>query len=117
MPKTVERREYERLYHQKYSRLPKNKAYTANYQLVRYYGISVADYRAMFEKQDGKCAICKRHQSELSKKLSVDHDHKTGKVRGLLCSHCNGIVLQIVENYSGLIPTAQEYLKSSVNLL
>ncbi len=43
----------------------------------------------MFEEQDGCCAICKRHQSEFTKSLFIDHCHKTNKVRGLLCHNCN----------------------------
>lgn len=43
----------------------------------------------MYRLQEGKCAICKRHESEFKRRLSVDHNHKTGKVRGLLCFQCN----------------------------
>ena len=46
-------------------------------------------YNEMFDKQQGKCLICNRHQSELKKGLCVDHDHITGKNRGLLCTKCN----------------------------
>ena len=47
------------------------------------------DYNLIFEEQNGCCAICGRHQSQLSQSLCVDHDHKTGEIRGLLCSDCN----------------------------
>jgi len=53
------------------------------------YGLTATDYNRMFEQQNGCCAICGRHQSGLSKRLCVDHDHKTDEVRGLLCSNCN----------------------------
>jgi len=53
------------------------------------YGISLGDYNELFSQQGGKCAICRKHQSEFSYPLYVDHDHKTGKVRGLLCCGCN----------------------------
>jgi hypothetical protein len=46
-------------------------------------------YNDMFDKQEGKCPICGRHQTELKKGLCVDHDHLTGKKRGLLCTKCN----------------------------
>lgn len=50
------------------------------------YGISHDDYLALGDRQHWKCAICK----ELPvKKLEVDHCHRTGKVRGLLCGYCN----------------------------
>jgi hypothetical protein len=47
------------------------------------------NYDDIFKKQKGKCAICGRHQSKLKTALAVDHDHKTGFVRGLLCLSCN----------------------------
>jgi len=52
------------------------------------YGISMADYEAMFERQGGACAICKR----TGVTLCVDHCHLTGEVRGLLCSQCNSAI-------------------------
>jgi hypothetical protein len=49
------------------------------------------DYVRLFQIQDGRCALktCNKHQSEFKKSLVVDHDHKTGIVRGLLCVVCN----------------------------
>ena len=46
----------------------------------------------MFKEQYGCCAICGKHQSELKKALAVDHDHRTGKVRGLVCNMCNYLI-------------------------
>lgn len=54
------------------------------------YGITYDTYEEILKEQDHKCAICKCEVSNKRvKKFSVDHDHKTGKVRGLLCSKCN----------------------------
>lgn len=61
------------------------------------YGISLQDYDAMIAIQNGKCAICGEAESIRSKlkkddtpvRLSIDHDHETGEVRGLLCRRCN----------------------------
>lgn len=55
--------------------------------LKQLYGVTLEQYDKMFEQQDGKCAIC--NQSELGYRLCIDHDHKTGRVRGLLCHGCN----------------------------
>lgn len=55
------------------------------------YGISWNDFQELLVKQDNKCAICKSedNKNKRAQRLFVDHDHKTGKVRGLLCSKCN----------------------------
>jgi hypothetical protein len=50
-------------------------------------GISDTDYAALLEAQEGGCAIC--GNSPKTRRLSVDHDHATGRVRGLLCHRCN----------------------------
>jgi hypothetical protein len=55
---------------------------------IRRYGITVDDYDRMLVAQNGVCAIC-RQPCLTGKRLAVDHDHATGKVRGLLCSNCN----------------------------
>lgn len=57
--------------------------------LKRKYGITLDEYNDMLKTQNGKCAICHEEKNET---LCVDHDHKTGKVRGLLCTHCNHVV-------------------------
>jgi hypothetical protein len=59
----------------------------SQYRLL--YGITLEDYNALYYNQDGKCKICKKHQVEFKKRLAVDHNHKTGEVRGLLCQKCN----------------------------
>jgi prolyl oligopeptidase PreP (S9A serine peptidase family) len=61
------------------------------------YGITLDQYNEMFKAQEGKCAICQRHQNELTRTLCVDHNHKTNKVRALLCLTCNTDV-SVVEN-------------------
>lgn len=60
-----------------------------NAYLKREYGIGLLEYNYLFEKQSGRCAICGIHQSEISRALSVDHNHNTNKVRALLCTWCN----------------------------
>lgn len=53
------------------------------------YGLTPEQYDKLFEQQNGCCAICGRHQSESKLALGIDHCHKTGKVRRLLCPPCN----------------------------
>ena len=64
-----------------------------DYDLKKQYGITLEDYEELFKQQKGCCKICDRHISELNQKhkknLCVDHCHKTGKIRGLLCDKCN----------------------------
>lgn len=58
-------------------------------KLRKEYNISLDQYNEMFEKQEGRCMICGKHQDDLKQKLAVDHCHKTKKIRGLLCNACN----------------------------
>ena len=61
-----------------------------NNDLLNKYGISLEEYTTILESQNGGCAICGRSQNIDSEfGLHVDHDHDTGKVRGILCSSCN----------------------------
>lgn len=57
------------------------------------YGISIEQYWMIYEAQGGVCFICRRAKGNGKKKLSVDHNHQTGEVRGLLCTPCNRGVL------------------------
>jgi hypothetical protein len=74
-------------YRKKYREENKDKA--KEYKLLKTYNITLNDYNEMFKKQEGKCGICKKHQNKLNRRLYVDHDHSTGKVRELLCTSCN----------------------------
>jgi hypothetical protein len=66
----------------------RNKTYEENrISRIRVYGIDVPDYERMLEEQNGGCYICGKKPDKRA--LDIDHDHKTGKVRGLLCSNHN----------------------------
>ena len=55
---------------------------------LRIYGLTPEQYDALLQQQDGVCAIC-RETCRTGQRLSVDHDHATGRIRGLLCRNCN----------------------------
>lgn len=66
------------------------------------YGITLEQYDEMFAVQDGVCAICGGVNPN-NGRLCVDHDHTTGKVRGLLCQSCNSVIGYIKENIGVLL--------------
>lgn len=71
----------------------------------RNYGITLQAYNELVLSQGGRCKICANYPMG-KKRLSVDHDHKTGRVRGLLCDKCNmaiGLVDECPERLRGLI--------------
>ena len=70
------------------------------------YNISQKDFDVLLEEQDYKCAICTK---ELSEKFTVDHSHKTGKVRGLLCYKCNNGIGLLCDS-TDILNKAIEYL-------
>jgi hypothetical protein len=80
-----------------YRKTPKGKAArrkgARKFILRSYYGLTEEDYEAMHSAQSGLCAICKKPETStrlgVLRRLSVDHDHITNKVRGLLCLPCN----------------------------
>lgn len=55
------------------------------------YGLEDGEYEDLYLWQGGRCAICQRATGK-TRRLTVDHDHKTGKVRGLLCRPCNTLL-------------------------
>lgn len=62
------------------------------HQIKNKYNLSEIDYNLLLIKQINKCAICDSSFTSLKKNPFVDHCHKTGKVRGLLCTQCNTLL-------------------------
>ena len=75
--------------------------------------ITEEEYNKLFNVQEGKCRICGRHQSVLNKRLGVDHDHVTGKIRGLLCNNCNLILGHANDNVH-ILTEAIKYLQDTI---
>jgi hypothetical protein len=82
-----------------------------NAHLLRKYGISLDDYLKMREAQDGKCAICEELPKPTGNKLElvVDHCHRSGKVRALLCDRCNR-ALGVVNDDADLLLKLRVYV-------
>lgn len=76
-----------------------------SYKLFLSYGITLEQYEKMYNRQKGKCAICKTYRES----LVVDHDHKTGKVRHLLCHKCN-LALGYVNDDTKILKSMITYL-------
>ncbi len=79
--------------------------------LRRVYGITREKYDEMVKQQNNLCAICKKPDDVLDRELCVDHDHKTNKIRGLLCTHCNTGLGQFKDSIT-MLETAVDYLKA-----
>lgn len=81
--------------------------------LLSKYDISLSDYNKLICDQSGRCAICDTTEPKGRRNVFVvDHCHKTGKVRGLLCNHCNTGIGKLKDNIE-LLQKAISYLKKS----
>ncbi len=78
---------------------------------LRKNGWTIEAYNEAFNLQEGRCLICGKHQSEEGRSLSADHNHETGKRRGLLCNTCNR-VLGLFHDNPFLLIKAADYLRS-----
>jgi hypothetical protein len=91
-----------------YAASPKKKTADRKSYLKRKYGMTLGDYERMFAAQGGVCAICGESRPE-ERTLHIDHDHESGKIRGLLCFRCNNSLGDLRENYE-LFQRAADYL-------
>ncbi len=89
-------------YDKEYRRRPRTKekitGWNRKYNLKQRYGLTQNEFLQISKKQKGKCLICKRKVM----RLCIDHNHKTGKVRGLLCQNCNAALGMVDENINVL---------------
>lgn len=86
-----------------------------NKNLKSKYKITLDEYNNLFLLQNGCCKICNLHQLKFKRKLAVDHNHKTGEVRGLLCHNCNLAIGLLYEN-EDIINNVLLYLRAKPKL-
>jgi hypothetical protein len=77
------KKRYAREHHQQ------NRLAVKKHRLLQKYGLTFDQFETMWQKQKGLCAICKKPLEKRKGGYTIDHDHKTGQVRGLLCPSCN----------------------------
>lgn len=87
---------------------------TRNSYMKKTYGLTLEEYQTMYNRQDGLCAICGLSETRKTKYgfiklLHIDHDHKTGKIRALLCGNCNGGL--------GLFKDSIQYMENAINYI
>jgi hypothetical protein len=99
---------------------PEFKRKKKNASLMHHYGITVHDYEAMVDAQANLCAVCGQPETRVDSRtgkvfsLSVDHDHRTGAVRQLLCKRCNA-ALGHVDDDPAILDALKLYLERHGN--
>ncbi len=87
----------------------KKKIYARAYS----YGLTNEQYESLLKSQNYMCAICRTHQKDLKMPLHVDHNHTTGKVRGMLCRDCN-LALGLLKDNLFFCKNAVHYLEQEI---
>lgn len=94
--------------------------YKKHYRAARLkgvYGITESQYDEILLRQNGCCAICLRDAKTFTTRLAIDHDHRTGQIRGLLCTYCNHrTVGRYREEHVPLLERVITYLKQGTGL-
>ena len=90
----VKRRKYRR----KYYNTPEGKLIRHHYHLKGRYGKTLDDKNALYVEQKGLCALCGKPLPDYIPKAFWDHDHKTGKMRGLVHQRCSNLVIAWIES-------------------
>lgn len=92
----------------------RGKDHAYRYSLKKNYGVTEADYLKILAEQNGVCKICQQNSHLKSGRLALDHCHKTGRVRGLLCTRCNAGIGMFNDDLER-IKKAIAYLEESTN--
>lgn len=101
-----DRKEQAKLYYERHKQ--RVSKWRSQRRLIIKYSLTLEDFKSLLKKQENKCLLCEGSFAKLTP--CVDHDHKTNRVRGLLCRRCN-LELQVVEN-SKFLDKAISYLKN-----
>jgi len=92
----------------------KNKERDRWARIKNKYNITKEEWERIYQDQNGKCFICERTEKQIknshSKYLAVDHEHNTGKIRGLLCTNCNRQLSAFLKDDPKIILRVYEYL-------
>ena len=99
---------YKSLHSEKWKEIKKKADRKAH--LKNRYGLTLEDFERLVFTQFGRCAICRE---KFSSKICIDHDHRTGKVRGLLCDSCNRFI-GAAKDDPEILNAAIKYLKGEV---
>lgn len=104
-------------YHKEYKQLNPEQSTNAHYK--RSFGLTLNDVKSLLEGQFNKCALCEKELSVLQGRgfstiAHVDHDHVTGKVRGVLCGNCNTALGKLGDSVAS-IEKVLSYLRKSEN--
>ena len=89
---------------------PCSSNYHHSRRLAKEFGLTADQYAALLKVQDGRCAICQRRPRKY--RLAVDHDHRTGAIRGLLCTNCNHKILGAAHEDAAILRRAAWYLEN-----
>ncbi len=85
------------------------KAREKSDNLKRKFGITLEEYKVMFDTQGGCCAICGIHQDNIKRALAVDHCHHSNEIRALLCTNCNSGIGMLQDSLE-IVQKALDYL-------
>jgi hypothetical protein len=99
-----------------YNAKPEVKLRLKERSLIKSYGINLVEYNKLAEQQNFLCKICSKHKDACNKLgLVVDHNHKTGEVRALLCNECN-LILGYAKDNINILNNCINYLKDFENV-
>ena len=93
------------------SKHKKRRNYSHERHILETYGVTIEEYWDIYRAQGGCCYICRRAKGT-KKKLSVDHCHSSGVVRGLLCTVCNKYVLGHLRDDHEAAQRVLDYLRT-----